>query len=242
VIARKPEPGADVMLTIDSNLQYEAEKELAKTVVSSGAVSGSVVAINPYTGEILALANFPTFDPNDLPSAKESEGARNNLAVSTPFEPGSVFKTVTITAGLETTSLRPDTLINCGNGVITLFGRVIHDAHRHGVITMQQVFELSSNIGAIQVGLKVGDPTMYDYILRFGFGKRSGIELPGESTGMVRRVAEWSKSSIGSVAMGHEISTTSIQLAVAGAVIANGGMIVRPQIVLQTQKAGQAPE
>ncbi len=242
VIARKPEPGADVMLTIDSNLQYEAEKELAKTVLSSGAVSGSVVAINPYTGEILALANYPTFDPNDLPTVKEAEGARSNLAVSTPFEPGSVFKTVTITAGLETTSLRPDTLINCGNGVITLFGRVIHDAHRHGVLTMQEVYEKSSNIGAIQVGLKVGDPTMYDYILRFGFGKRSGIELPGESTGMVRRVAEWSKSSIGSVAMGHEISTTSIQLAVAGAVIANGGMIVKPQIVLQTQKPGQAPE
>ncbi len=242
VIARRPEPGADVTLTIDSNLQYEAEKELAKTVASSGAVSGSVVAINPYTGEILALANYPTFDPNDLPSAKEPEGARSNLAVSTPFEPGSVFKTVTITAGLETTSLRPDTLINCGNGVITLFGRVIHDAHSHGTITMQQVFEKSSNIGAIQVGLKVGNQTMYDYILRFGFGKRTGIELPGESTGMVRRVQEWTPSSIGSVAMGHEISTTSVQLAVAGAVIANGGMVVKPQIVLQTQKPGQAPE
>ncbi len=242
VVARKPEPGANITLTIDSNLQYDAERELARAMASSGAVSGSIVAMNPYNGEILAMANYPTFDPNDAPSAKDPEGARSNLAVTTPFEPGSVFKTVTISAGLETTHLRPDTIINCGNGQITLFGRVIHDAHRHGMITMQQVFEQSSNIGAIQVGLKVGDRTMYEYIRKFGFGRKTGVELPGESTGMVRRVEEWTPSSIGSVAMGHEISTTSIQLAVAGSVIANGGMLVRPTIVLSRQKPGEAEE
>lgn len=243
VVARKPEPGANITLTIDSNLQYDAERELARAMASSGAKTGSIVAMNPYTGEVLALANYPTFDPNDPPGKPdEAEGARSDLAVSTPFEPGSVFKTVTLSAGLETTRLRPDTIINCGNGSITLFGRVIHDAHRHGLLTMQEVFEKSSNIGAIQVGLKVGDRTMYDYIRRFGFGRKTGIELPGESTGMVRRVEEWTPSSIGSVAMGHEISTTSIQLAVAGAVIANGGMLVKPTIVLARQKPGEAEE
>lgn len=240
VVALKPEPGADITLTLDSNLQYQAERELARAIASSGAITGSVVAMNPYTGEILAMANYPAFDPNDTPGPNEAEGARSNLAVTTPFEPGSVFKIVTISAGLETTHLRPDTLINCGNGVFNLFGRLIHDAGRHGILTMEEVFEKSSNIGAIQVGLKVGNQTMYDYIRRFGFGRKTGLELPGESTGMVRRVADWTPTSMGSVAMGQEISTTSIQLAIAGAVIANGGLLVKPQIVLARQKPGEA--
>jgi cell division protein FtsI (penicillin-binding protein 3) len=244
VVARKPEPGADITLTIDSNLQYQAERELARAIASSGARTGSVVVMNPYNGEILAMANYPTFDPNDTPGPNEPEGARSNLAVTTPFEPGSVFKTVTVSAGLETerAHLHPDTVIDCGNGVINLFGRVIHDTHRYGGLTVQQVFEKSSNIGAIQIGRKIGDQTMYEYVRRFGFGHKTGIELPGESTGMVRRVSDWTPSSIGSVAMGHEVSTTSIQLAVAGAVIANGGMLVKPQIVLARHKPGEAEE
>jgi cell division protein FtsI (penicillin-binding protein 3) len=153
-----------------------------------------------------------------------------------------VFKIVTISAGLETTQLRPDTLINCGNGVFNLYGRIIHDAGRHGILSVQEVFEKSSNIGAIQVGIKVGNQTMYDYIRRFGFGRKTGLDLPGESTGMLRRVVDWTQGSIGSVAMGHEISTTSVQLAVAGAVIANGGMLVKPQIVLARHKPGEAQE
>jgi membrane peptidoglycan carboxypeptidase len=124
--------------------------------------------------------------------------------------------------------------------VINLFGRVIHDTHRYGALTVQQVFEKSSNIGAIQIGRKVGDQVMYEFVRRFGFGRKTGVELPGESAGMVRRVADWTPSSIGSVAMGHEVSTTSIQLAVAGSVIANGGLLVKPQIVLARQKPGEA--
>jgi len=244
VVARKPEPGADVMLTIDSNLQYNAEKDLARAIESSGAKTGSIVAMNPYTGEILAMANYPAFDPNDVPGPGEPDGARSNLAITTPFEPGSVFKIVTISAGLETTRahLYPGTIINCGNGVFNLSGRIIHDAGRHGMLTMQEVFEKSSNIGAIQVGIRVGNQTMYDYVRKFGFGSKTGIELPGESTGMVRRVDDWTQTSIGSVAMGHEISTTSIQLAVAGSVIANGGRLVKPTIVISRQKPGQAVE
>ena len=242
VVARAPEPGADLTLTIDSTLQYDAEGVLEAAVARTGAKTGSVVAMNPYTGEILALANYPTYDPNQPPSANDPENARSDLAVTTPFEPGSVFKTVTLSAALENTSLRPDTLIDCGNGSITLSGRVIHDAHRYSILTMQQVYEKSSNIGAIRIGLKVGNQTMYDYIRRFGFGSRTGIELPGESPGEVRRVSEWSPSSIGSVAMGHEVSTTSIQLAVLASSIANGGLKVKPQIVLSRQVPGQTEE
>jgi len=242
VVSRKPEPGANLTLTIDSNLQYDAEKALDVAIAKTGARTGSIVAMNPYTGEILALANYPTYDPNLPPSPEEPENARSNLAVTTPFEPGSVFKTVTLSAALETTHLHPDTVINCGNGVINLFGRVIHDTHRYGALTMQQVYEKSSNIGAIQIGLKVGDRTMYQYVRRFGFGRKTGIELPGESSGMVRRVEEWTPSSIGSVAMGHEVSTTSVQLAVAAAIIANGGLRVKPQIVLARQKPGESEE
>ena len=242
VVALKPEPGADVTLTIDSNLQYQAERELARAIASSGAITGSVVVMNPYNGEILAMASYPAFDPNDTAGPNEAEGARSNLAITTPFEPGSVFKTVTVSAGLETerANLHPDTMIDCGNGVINLFGRVIHDTHRYGALTVQQVFEKSSNIGAIQIGRKVGDQVMYEFVRRFGFGRKTGVELPGESAGMVRRVTDWTPSSIGSVAMGHEVSTTSLQLAIAGAVIANGGLLVKPQIVLARQKAGEA--
>src|SRR5277367_2170149 len=183
VVARKPETGSDLTLTIDGNLQYEAEKQLDKAVHSSHARSGSIVALNPYTGEILAMANYPTYDPNNPPSASDPENARSNLAITTPFEPGSVFKTVTVSAALETTRLRPDTLINCGNGQINLFGRIIHDTHRYSMLTMQQVYEKSSNIGAIQIGLKMGDRTLYQYVRKFGVGRKTGVELPGESAG-----------------------------------------------------------
>ena len=242
VLARKPESGANLVLTIDSNLQYDAEKALARAMEKTHAERGSIVAMNPYTGEILAMANYPTYDPNLPATPREPEGARSNLAIATPFEPGSVFKTITLSAALETTKIRPDTMINCGNGVINLFGRVIHDHNRYSALTMAQVLEKSSNIGAIQIGLKVGDQSMYDYVRGFGFGRKTGIELPGESGGLVRRLKDWQPSSIGSVAMGHEVSATSIQLAVAGSVIANGGLRVRPQIVLARQKAGEPLE
>jgi cell division protein FtsI (penicillin-binding protein 3) len=242
LIARKPEPGADITLTIDQNLQYDAERALERAVHSSGAKTGSLVALNPYTGDVLAMANYPAFDPNLPPSRNEPPEARSNLAITTPFEPGSVFKTITLASALETTRLTPDTLINCGNGSINLFGRVIHDHARYSALTMADVLAKSSNIGAIQIGLKVGDRALYRYVRKFGFGQKTGIELPGESTGMLRRVEEWTPSSIGSIAMGHEVSTTALQLALAGAVVANGGLLVKPRLVLSRQKPGEPVE
>jgi cell division protein FtsI (penicillin-binding protein 3) len=242
VMGRKPEPGSDITLTIDQNLQYEAEKEIVRAALASGARSGSIVVMNPYNGEILAMANYPTFDPNEPPGPGEATDARSNLAITTPFEPGSVFKVVTLAAGLETTSLRPDSMINCYNGTFKLLGRLIHDTHSYGVLSMADVLAQSSNIGAIQIGLKVGDQQLYRYVRKFGFGRKTGIELPGESAGILRKVENWTPTSIGSVAMGQEVGVTSLQLALAGAVVANGGMLVKPKLILARQKKGEALE
>ena len=241
IVSRPPEPGTDLTLTIDSNLQYDAERALETAALRTGAKTGSIVALNPYTGDVLAMANYPAYDPNGS-GKKEIEGARSNLAVAAPFEPGSVFKVITLAAALETTNLTPDTVINCGNGVINLFGRVIHDHNRYSSLSMADVLAKSSNIGAIQIGLKVGEQRLYDYVRKFGFGRRTGIELPGESAGMLRRLSQWEPASIGSVAMGHEIGATSLQLALAGAVVANGGMRVKPRLILARQKPGGAVE
>jgi cell division protein FtsI (penicillin-binding protein 3) len=241
VVARKPEPGSDIMLTIDQNLQYEAEKEIARAALASGSKSGSIVVLNPYTGEILAMANYPTFDPNEPPVAGEPMGARSNLAITTPFEPGSVFKVITLAAALETTRLRPDSMINCGNGTLNLMGRIIHD-HTKGTMSMADVLAKSSNIGAIQIGLRVGDHQMYNYCRKFGFGRKTGVELPGESAGILRKVENWTPTSIGSVAMGQEVGVTSLQLALAGAAVANGGLLPKPKLILARQKKGQTLE
>jgi cell division protein FtsI (penicillin-binding protein 3) len=235
-IQHQPQPGQDVRLTIDSRIQFVAEQELASMVAKHHAKSGSVVALDPRNGDVLAMANVPTFDPNEPPKSGDI-AARENLAVSAPFEPGSVYKVITLSSALETTHLRPDSMIICGNGSINLFGRVIHDHSRYSSLSMADVLARSSNIGAINIGLQVGDKNLYAYIRRFGFGKKTGLPLPGESAGMVRPLRVWDKSSIGSVAMGHEIGVTALQLAQACAVIASGGFLVKPRLRLDAPMA-----
>ncbi len=242
-VAAEAEPGRNITLTIDERIQYIAERELKKAAEANHCWTGSVVVMNPKNGEVLALANYPGFDPNEPPKPGESLAARLNLSVSAPFEPGSVFKIITLSAALETTRLRPESLINCGGGTINLYGRVIHEAkHGYGTLCMADVLAKSSNIGAIQVGLQVGPENLYRYVKAFGFGKPSGILLPAESAGMLRDLKRWGKTSIGSVAMGHEISTTAIQLAQACSVIANGGELMRPRILLTTGRPGGGVE
>jgi cell division protein FtsI (penicillin-binding protein 3) len=234
----EPQSGEDVQLTIDSRIQFVAEQELAKMVALHHAKSGSLVAMDPRTGDILAMANVPTFDPNEPPKlGAVAAAARENLAVSAPFEPGSVYKVITLSSALETTRLRPESMINCGNGSINLFGRVIHDHSRYASLSMADVLARSSNIGAINIGLQVGDKNLYEYIRRFGFGKKTGLPLPGESSGMVRPLRVWQKSSIGSVAMGHEIGVTALQLAQACSVIASGGFLLKPRLLMNAPKA-----
>jgi cell division protein FtsI (penicillin-binding protein 3) len=231
-------PGIPITLTIDERIQFVAERELATAVVAHHAVSGSVVVMNPNTGDVLALASYPAYDPN-LPPGPGDDFARQNHAVSVPFEPGSVFKVITLSAALETTRLTPDSPINCHGGVLSLPGRVIHDSHGGiGIIPMAMVLARSSNIGAIEVGFRVGQQNMYDYMRQFGFGQRSGIQLPAESPGKLRKLAHWGKTSLASVSMGQEVSVTTLQLAQAGSAIANGGLLVRPRLVLK--KGGQS--
>ena len=229
-MATEPLAGRDIRLTIDSRVQFAAERELQKAVEEHHSKSGSVVAMDPRTGDILALANYPTFDPNE--TAKDDDLGREDLAIMTPFEPGSVFKVITISTALETTRLRPATVIPCGNGSITLFGRTIHDHGHYWSLPMEDVLARSSNIGAINIGLKVGQSSMYEYMRRFGFGKLTGIPLPGESTGMVRTLNHWQKTSLASISMGHEVGVTALQLARACSVIANGGFLVKPRLTL----------
>jgi len=229
-----PQAGTQLTLTIDERMQYVAERELKAGVEAKHARSGTAIVMNPYTGEILALANYPTYDPNAAPKPDEDPIARFDLGASVPFEPGSVFKVVTLTAALETTNLRPDTLIPTGNGILVLPGRVVHESHHgYGTITMSEVLEKSSNIGAIMIGSHVGRENMYEYARRLGFGQKTGLPVPAESTGKLRPLKEWGTTSLASVSMGQEVSVTSVQLARLGAVMANGGMLVKPRLILK---------
>jgi cell division protein FtsI (penicillin-binding protein 3) len=234
VLDTEPRPGTPVTLTIDGRVQFVAEREIAAAVIAHHAVSGSIVVMSPRDGQVLALASYPAYDPNAQPARAEDFAARLNHAVGVPFEPGSVFKVITMSAALETTPLRPESLINCHGGVLKLPGRVIHDSHGGtGVIPMAMVLAKSSNIGAIEVGLRVGQEKMYEYMRRFGFGQKTGIELPGESRGRLRTLPAWGKTSLASVSMGQEVSVTTVQLAQAAAAIANGGLLVKPRLVLR---------
>ena len=241
-VAVSPAVGKTVALTIDSDIQHVAEEALKESVIKNHANQGSVVAIDPNTGEVLALANYPTYDLNERLHAGEKAHGRENLAVGSPFEPGSVFKVVTVSAALETTQLTPASLFDCSNGSFPQYGRVIHDAERHGTLTLADVLAKSSNIGAVRIGMVVGPNNMYQYVRRFGFGQRTGIELPAEARGMVRPFKRWTPNSMGSVPMGHEISVTSLQLAQLGSVIANGGFLIHPHIVAWEQAPGGPKE
>ena len=242
LVSSQARAGVPITLTIDEQLQFVAEREIAASVKEHGAVSGSVVVMNPYDGEILALASYPTFDPNQPPENNEDVAARANHAVSVPFEPGSCFKVITLSAALETTNLRPDSPINTHGGVLSGLpgGRVIHDSHAPPslFLPMSGVLAYSSNVGAIEVGRTVGRTKLYEYVRRFGFGEKTGVPLPGESKGRVRPLNKWGSTSLESISMGQEVSVTTLQLARAVSVVANGGLLVKPRLVL---KMGDQP-
>lgn len=227
----KPEPGLHITLTIDEAIQYAAEKALKTAIEEEHAPSGTVVVLNPKTGDILAMASYPSFDPREKPQNDNEMLERMNLTISAPFEPGSVFKAITVAAALETTRLRPESIINCGNGIIKLPGRIVHDHDAYSALPMTMVLAKSSNIGAINIGLTVRNQPMYEYMRKFGFGDKTNIPLPGESGGKVHPVRDWTAASMGSIAMGHEMMATPLQLAQAFGIIANNGFLVRPRIV-----------
>ena len=222
-------PGQTVVLTIDQAIQYRTEQALSAAVDRAHAKSGAAIVMDPRTGEILALANAPTFDPNQ-PAANSAE-ARANGALQNIYEPGSTFKIVAYSAAIEKGLVKPDDKIDCQMGQITVAGRLIHDGHPYGVLTVADALAKSSNVGAIKLGLLVGNESMYEYMKRLGFGSRTGIDLAGESPGILRPLSRWQPSSIGSLAIGQEVGVTPLQMATAYSVLANGGTLVKPHLL-----------
>ena len=231
-IERAPEPGSNVVLTIDEKLQYIAERELQRALDETRASAGTVVIQNPKTGEILALASLPTFNPNTF--RKSNPQALKNRAVSDIYEPGSTFKIVTLAAALEEKLTTPNELIDCQNGAINVFGRTVHDHKPFSLLTVSQVLQQSSDVGAIKLGLRLGDERMDRYIRAFGFGAQTGVELPGETRGIAKPASRWTKSSIGSIAMGQEIGVNALQVASMVSSIANDGVYTPARIVAGT--------
>jgi cell division protein FtsI (penicillin-binding protein 3) len=225
----QPHPGQTVVLTIDQTIQFRTEQALFAAVERAQAKSGTAIVMDPHTGEILALANAPAFDPNH--PGNDSPENRKNHALQDIYEPGSTFKVVAYSAAIEKGLVTPEDKINCEMGQITVAGRLIHDGHPYGVLTVADALAKSSNVGAIKLGLLVGNDSMYDFARRLGFGSRTGIDLPGESPGLLRAVNHWQPSSIGSIAIGQEIGVTPLQMATAYSVLANGGFWVKPHVV-----------
>lgn len=231
-------PGQTVVLTIDQSIQYQAEQALNTAVKSSRAKSGTVIVLDPRSGEILALANAPTFDPNQV--AASSAATRSNWALQNIYEPGSTFKVVAFSAALEKKLARVDDHIDCQMGAITVAGRVVHDHKPFGTLTMSEALAKSSNVAAIKLGMRVGDESMYDYITRYGFGSKTGIELPGETAGLLRKVQRWQPSSIGSIAIGQEIGVTPVQMVAAFGALANNGVRIAPHIIREVRNEAGA--
>jgi cell division protein FtsI (penicillin-binding protein 3) len=231
-VEKQPEPGANVVLTIDEKIQFIAEKELEQAIRDTGAIAGTVVVQNPRTGEILALANRPNFNPNV--GREVTPAAMKNHAVSDVFEPGSMFKVVTLSSAMEEHLARPDELVNAAPGFIIVGGKRIRDHESLGTITVTDVLAKSSNVGAIKIGMRLGEERLSRYIQQYGFGKATGIELPGETRGLVKPVSRWSKVSIGAMSIGQEIGVTPIQIASMVSTIANDGLYTPPRIVAGT--------
>jgi cell division protein FtsI (penicillin-binding protein 3) len=223
------DPGASVVLTIDETIQYIAEKELARGMEETHAHTGTVVVQDPNSGALLAVATAPTFDPNDY--GKYSDDDRMDRAVTAAYEPGSTFKVITMTGAIENHVTNPEVLVDCQMGSIQVAGRLIHDWHPFGVLSVRDVLAHSSDVGTIKIALNLGAPRFYDTMRDFGIGQLTGIELPGENRGLLRPLENWTPSSIGSLAIGQEVSVTPVQIISAISAIANGGTLYPPRIV-----------
>ncbi len=228
-----PRDGLQLVLTIDSTIQFFAERELDRAYQERRAKGACIVVMDPVTGEVLAMANRPTFDPNQY-SALVPETHRNRCLTDT-FEPGSVFKVVTAAVALTKQMFRMDEKFFCENGAYPVAGHVLHDHEGHGWLTFPEVIMLSSNIGTVKLAMRLGPNAVYEGVKAFGFGAPTGIELPGEVSGVARPPSRWSKTSITAVPIGQEITVTAIQLAQAISSIANGGILVKPWILREIQ-------
>ncbi len=222
-------PGKNVVLTLDEKIQYIAEKALAEAVANAHAAGGVAIVQNPNTGEILALANQPTFDPNDVNGS--SAAARLDRAVGWVYEPGSTFKLIAVAGALEEKLATPDEMIDCQGGKIVLAGHTIHDAEPHYVLSLTDMVAESSDVGTVKLAMRLGDDRLYRYIRSFGIGARTGVELPGEERGLLQPPSRWSRISIGEMSIGQEAAVTPLQMITMYSAIANGGILFQPRIV-----------
>lgn len=228
------DPGESVVLMLDEKIQYIAERELAAVIQKVHAPAGSVIVQDPNTGAILALANWPKYNPNSATSVPTE--ARMNRAVSAIYEPGSTFKLVTLAAAFDQNLIRPEEVFNCENGSIVVAGHRIHDHKKYGELTVAEILANSSDVGAIKIALKLGPPRFNDYIHAFGFGSPTGVDLPGESRGLVQRLDHWGSFSIGSISMGQEVGVTPLQMINAVSAVANGGLLYKPRVVEEMRR------
>jgi cell division protein FtsI (penicillin-binding protein 3) len=234
-VENEPMPGENLVLSIDENIQYMAERALDAQMLKTHAAHGTVVVQDPHTGQILALAISPRFNPNDQRHMDAS--VLQNLAVSDIYEPGSTFKLVTYSAAMDSVGVQPTDLVDCQGGAFTMYGRTLHDDRSDmgmGVVTVQKALERSSDVGAAKMALKMGPDTFYKYIKAYGFGERSGIELPSETRGLLAPPRKWGSTSILSLAIGQEVGVTPVQLVTMVSAIANGGVYMPPHILLQS--------
>ena len=221
--------GKNLVLTIDGAIQYITEKALEDAVVGFSAKSGMAIVMNPRTGGILALAHYPSYNPNSFREYSKSE--LRNRALTDPFEPGSTMKIFSVAAAIESGICKPTTVFNCENGAFHVGTNVVHDTHSYGMLTVQEIIKYSSNIGAIKVGQAVGAEILYKNLRKFGFGEKTGIDCAGETAGALSPYTKWRKIDAGTIAFGQGVSVSAIQLISATCAIANGGILMKPHLV-----------
>lgn len=234
-----PIDGFNIHLTIDEVIQAIAEKELAETCRKHNALGGCIVVLEPKTGDILAMANYPLYDPNAPGKAKPEQ--RRNRAITDIFEPGSVFKMFTLASIIENKTFPMDEKFDCERGAWRVAGRVLHDHKGSGVLTFREVIEKSSNIGTVKGAMRLGGDKLHKTIRGFGFGEKTGIDLAGEVGGIVPHPKNWSKSSIINIPIGHGVAVTPIQLAAAVGALANDGYLMKPRIISKIDDADGRP-
>ena len=223
-------PGLNVVLTLDTRVQQIAEEELAAAVAKHLPQSASVIVVRPRTGEILAMVNMPTFDPNQFGKTKDPN-ARRNRAITDTFEPGSTFKTVTLAGALNDDIVRLGDMYNCENGAFLFAGKILHDHEHYGVLSVEDIIAKSSNIGTAKVAIRLGQQRAFQYIWDFGFGQRTGVPLAGESPGILPRLKDWKPIHISRIPIGQGVAATPLQMAMAMAAVANGGVLMRPMLI-----------
>ena len=228
---RKSQPlsGHTISLTIDEVIQYIAEQALEQTVLNTKARGGAVLVMAPKTGQMLAWALRPTFDPNHIHQASPERW--RNRGVTDPYEPGSTLKVVLAAAALELNRVTPDTMLYAGDGEVLISGTVIHDHEKAGWMTFREAVQRSSNVAFVKMSWDLGREQVYQFLRTFGFGEKTGIDLPGESIGILRRPDQWSQRTLPSLAIGQEIAVTPLQLLTAVSAVANEGWLMRPFLV-----------